>query len=113
VRRRHHTGPHRRGDLYPSQRCASHYKRDILVVATEIDTQAIDALVAAMRSGGNGPVSGFYTYLQPTCSVSIAASPTSRRSPRKPPLGRTTATADWQFTTADARIKLKRLYPTL
>jgi hypothetical protein len=23
------------------------------------------------------------------------------------------AKADWQFTTADARIKLKRLYPTL
>jgi hypothetical protein len=23
------------------------------------------------------------------------------------------AIADWQFTTADARIKLKRLYPTL
>ena len=22
------------------------------------------------------------------------------------------ATADWQFTTADARVKLKRLYPT-
>jgi hypothetical protein len=23
------------------------------------------------------------------------------------------AKADWQFTTADARVKLKRLYPTL
>jgi hypothetical protein len=23
------------------------------------------------------------------------------------------ANADWQFTTADARVKLKRLYPTL
>ena len=26
---------------------------------------------------------------------------------------KTHAKADWQFTTADARIKLKRLYPTL
>jgi hypothetical protein len=26
---------------------------------------------------------------------------------------KTNAKADWQFTTADARIKLKRLYPTL
>ncbi len=24
-----------------------------------------------------------------------------------------TATIDWQFTTADARVKLKKLYPTL
>ena len=26
---------------------------------------------------------------------------------------KTHAKADWQFTTADARVKLKRLYPTL
>jgi hypothetical protein len=26
---------------------------------------------------------------------------------------RSNATIDWQFTTADARIKLKKLYPTL
>jgi hypothetical protein len=26
---------------------------------------------------------------------------------------KTNTKADWQFTTADARIKLKRLYPTL
>ena len=48
----------------------------------------------------------------------LGASPTPRRSSaRSMPGGRTrnahNAKADWHFTTADARIKLKSLYPTL
>ena len=53
-----------------------------------------------------------------SASASIAASQTNKPSSTKSQLGRIDrnanhANADWQFTTADARIKLKHLYPSI
>jgi hypothetical protein len=51
-------------------------------------------------------------------NASVAKFQTSRPSNERAPLGSSIATrhhakADWQFTTDDARVKLKRLYPSL
>ena len=108
----------------------------VVLVMDNLNTHGIGSLVRSLRSGngsapgrpsGNSPHAQTWQLAEhgrdgiehpvPTVPGSAHRSQGASSPAKSPPGSNTNATAktkiDWQFTTADARIKLKRLYPSI